>query len=56
MYLKYRQTDLDNIAAHGTFIITQSSNTGAVFIRHQLTTETSKGSLYYEDNAGAIIH
>jgi len=56
MYLKYSQTDLDKIAAGGNFIVTQNVAGGAVFIRHQLTTQTSKGSLYYEDNAGAVMH
>ncbi len=56
MYIKYSQTDLDDIAKFGNFVITQNSVGGTVFIRHQLTTETDKGSLYYEDNAHAIIH
>jgi hypothetical protein len=56
MYLRYRKADLDNIAANGTFIVTQDSANGAVFIRHQVTTETGKGSLYYEDSATVILH
>lgn len=56
MYLRYRKGDLNNIAANGTFIITQESSNGALFVRHQLTTETGKGSLYYEDNATQVLH
>ena len=56
MYLRYRKADLDNIASHGTFIVTQESANGSVFVRHQLTTQTSKGSLYYEDSATVIVH
>ena len=56
MYLRYRKADLDDIAAHGTYIITQESANGPVFVRHQLTTQTGKGSLYYEDTATVIMH
>lgn len=52
MYLRYDATQLNAIAAHGVFIVTQDSNSGACYIRHQLTTDTGHGSLYFEDNAG----
>jgi hypothetical protein len=55
MYTKYTQEELDIAAASGTFIITQERKGGAIFIRHQLTTETDKGSLYYEDSVGVNI-
>jgi hypothetical protein len=55
MYTKYSQTQLDTIAANGTFIITQENEDGARFIRHQLTTKTGSGSLYYEDSVGVNI-
>lgn len=50
MYRKYKEEELDMAAAGGTFIITQDYNSSPVYIRHQLTTETDKGSLYYEDS------
>ena len=55
MYVRYSQEELDEIAAAGTFIITQDAESGATFIRHQLTTETSGGSLYYEDSVGVNL-
>ena len=55
MYTKYTQEELDIAAAAGTFIITQERKNGAMFIRHQLTTETDKGSLYYEDSVGTNV-
>jgi hypothetical protein len=55
MYTKYTDDDLDIAAAAGTFIITQDLEDGPVYIRHQLTTETDKGSLYYEDSVGSNI-
>ena len=55
MYLRYNDEQLDAIAAAGTFIITQDVDSGAVYIRHQLTTETDKVSLYYEDNIGVNL-
>lgn len=50
MYTRYRQIDLDNIARHGVMIITQDAKNQPCYIRHQLTTETDKGSLYYEES------
>jgi len=55
MYVRYNRTDLDRAAENGTFIITQEAESGDVFIRHQLTTDVSNGSLYYEDSAGVNI-
>lgn len=55
MHTRYSPTLLDQAAAAGTFIITQDVESGAVFIRHQLTTETDKGSLYYEDSVGVNL-
>ena len=52
MYLRYEQEELDDIAAQGVFIVAQDSSDGAIYIRHQLTTETSEGSLQYEDSIG----
>jgi hypothetical protein len=50
MYTKYTQLALDNIAKNGVMIITQDEKNGPCYIRHQLTTETNKGSLYYEES------
>ena len=50
MYTRYRQIDLDDIARHGVMIITQDAKNQPCYIRHQLTTETDKGSLYYEES------
>lgn len=55
MYTMYTQDELDIAAAAGTFIITQDVENGPVYIRHQLTTRTSEGSLYYEDSAGTNV-
>ena len=55
MYTRYSQTLLDEVAAEGTFIITQDVESGAIYIRHQLTTDSSNGSLYYEDSVGVNL-
>jgi hypothetical protein len=55
MYLKYSAADLDAISAAGVFVVTQDIDGGAVYIRHQLTTKTDKGSLYYEDSVGVNL-
>jgi hypothetical protein len=55
MYIRYTQDELDEVAAAGTFVITQEAESGLVFIRHQLTTESSRGSMYYEDSVGVNL-
>lgn len=50
MYTKYTQKDLDNIAKDGVLIITQDAKALPCYIRHQLTTETDKGVMYYEES------
>lgn len=50
MYTQYTQLMLDNIAKHGVLLITQDVKNQPCYIRHQLTTETDKGSLYYEES------
>lgn len=50
MYTKYTQKDLDNIAKDGVLIITQDAKNLPCYIRHQLTTETDKGVMYYEES------
>jgi len=55
MYVLFSQDQLDEIAANGVFIVTQDVESGTVYIRHQITTETDKGSLYYEDSLGTNL-
>lgn len=52
MYTKYTEDQLNAIAAEGTFIIVQEVEDGPRFIRHQLTTDTKNGAMYYEDSVG----
>jgi hypothetical protein len=52
MYTKYTDDNLNIAAANGTCIITQDYTDGPVFIRHQLTTASNNGPLYYEDSIG----
>lgn len=54
MYTLFDDDDLNDIAEVGTYIITQASTSGDVFVRHQLTTENTKGLLYAEDNVTVI--
>lgn len=44
-YETYSKEDLDEIAAGGTFIIAQDLPGDLVYVRHQITTATSKGNL-----------
>ena len=55
MYTKYSQEELNVAAAKGTFIVVQDTEDSPVYIRHQLTTDSSNGSLYYEDSVGANL-
>jgi hypothetical protein len=55
MFIRYTRTELDRAAAEGVFIVTQEADSGTVFIRHQLTTDSNNGSLYYEDSAGVNL-
>lgn len=50
MYTQYTQLMLDEIAKHGVLLVTQDVKNQPCYIRHQLTTETDKGSLYYEES------
>ena len=55
MYTRYTKALLNSVAAAGTMVVTQEAETGAVFIRHQLTTKTDAGSLAYEDSIGVSL-
>lgn len=55
MYTKYTERALNDIAKEGTWVITQDYEGGDIYIRHQLTTDSDNGSLYYEDSVGVNI-
>ncbi len=55
MYTKYTPEQLDEAARYGVMVVTQESESGEIFIRHQLTTRTTDGALAYEDNVGVIV-
>ena len=55
MYTKWSETKLDKIAEQGVFIITQDYKNTDIYIRHQLTTDTSDGLLYWEDSVGVNV-
>lgn len=55
MYTRYTPDDLNEIAADGVMIITQDVESGKIYIRHQLTTNSSNGILFYEDNVYPIV-
>lgn len=50
MYTNYTQKELDEIASYGVLIVTQDTKDTPCYIRHQLTTDITNGSLYYEDS------
>lgn len=50
MYTQYTQKQLNDIAAEGVMLVTQDAKGTPCYIRHQLTTETTYGPLYYEDS------
>lgn len=55
MYTRYNTSLLNEAAAAGTMVVTQEAESGGIFIRHQLTTETADGSLAYEDSVGVNL-
>jgi hypothetical protein len=55
MYTRYNTSDLNTASAGGVMVITQEAEAGTIFIRHQLTTQTSAGSLAYEDSVGTSL-
>lgn len=54
-YLKFIPSELDTIASYGTFIVCQDDAASDVYIRHQLSTETDLGLMYWEDSAGTNV-
>ena len=55
MYLRYNDTTLNEVAADGTWIITQNAESGSIYVRHQLTTGVGEGALGYEDSVGVGV-
>jgi hypothetical protein len=55
MYTRYNTSLLNQAAAAGTMVVTQEAESGGIFIRHQLTTDTTDGSLAYEDSVGVNL-
>ncbi len=55
MFTKYSAEDLNLAASMGTCVIAQDQPDGPVYIRHQLTTDTTHGILYYEDGVGVNL-
>ncbi len=52
MYTLMDRTSLNTIASHGTMIVYQEYEDQPVIIRHQLTTDTVDGLMYWEDSVG----
>jgi hypothetical protein len=55
MFARYSQSLLNEIAANGTAIVMQDSESSGLYLRHQLTTNPNDGLLYYEDSVGVNI-
>lgn len=49
MYTKFSKQNLNDIASAGIMIVTQQQPNNSVFIRHELTSDTTRGVLYYEN-------
>ena len=55
MYTRYTEDQLNRAAANGVMVVVQEYPDGPVFIRHQLTTDTSNGLLAWEDSVGVNL-
>lgn len=49
-YTLYSREELDDIAKYGCLVVAQDTKGGPCYVRHNLTTETDKGLLYYEES------
>lgn len=49
-YTLYSREELDDIAKYGCVVVAQDTKGGPCYVRHNLTTETDKGLLYYEES------
>lgn len=56
MYTVHQEFDLDDLASNGVCIVTQEAVGGAIFVRHQLTTRSGDGALYYENSLVSVAH
>lgn len=52
----WTESKLDKVAAYGTFLVVQDDDRTTPYIRHQLTTDTSNGVLYWEDNITDVTY
>jgi hypothetical protein len=55
MFTKYSEDELNAAASRGVWIIVQDWEDSPIYVRHQLTTQTNAGILYYEDSVGANL-
>lgn len=55
MYTRYTEDQLNRASANGVMVVCQEYPDGPVFIRHQLTTDTSNGLLAWEDSVGVNL-
>ncbi len=49
-YTLYSREELDDIAKYGCLVVAQDTKGSPCYVRHNLTTETDKGLLYYEES------
>lgn len=49
-YTQYTREELDDIARFGCLVVAQDTKNGPCYVRHNLTTETDKGLMYYEES------
>ena len=55
-YASWTDNQLNDVAANGVWIIAQDDDHTVPYVRHQLTTDSSQGVLYYEDNIRDIVY
>lgn len=55
MYTKLRREHLNALGKAGVWTITQDAPESRIYVRHQLTTATEGGLLYYEDSVGTNL-
>lgn len=55
-YASWTDNQLNSVAANGVWIIAQDDDHTVPYVRHQLTTDSSHGVLYYEDNIRDIVY
>lgn len=55
MYTRFTEDQLNTIAGAGICIIMQDEPDSTVYVRHQLTTDTNNGALYYEQSVTSNV-